>query len=415
MKVCIVIPNIETANRSNGIAAIGELARLIDSDHRVHDCWLYATWDNENTRSSLPQDFSTCRVTKELPDKDTVTIVPDTVNNSDLKKIRASGSVIVWWNLAVPGSFADFGLIFNPRIYGEPEYVYSSIISTECPSLFIQPKLRILEELIAEAHLEGESKPIMDHRKSLIQPRLKGRRLNVLCYQGKGRVGLLPFFSRNLFKDAEISIIDRHNPITKGLLYKLIRRADLLLSFDSLTNLCMEANMLGVPVYCPNGLPNIPYLGQPLIDLVREYPINLNGVAFSEEQFITIAQHGFSPSLTRSSYFRCRQNNAGLAREFVSDLSMLLKRRYNPVKQHTSHLQKLNLVETGMNQYWGYVSAHWKPLFAKQARITNRYFEGVRANIPQACYNAIATFLVLRPKRRIQRLAHKAMLFVISK
>ena len=127
---------------------------------------------------------------------------------------------------------------------------------------------------------------------------------------------ILSSLLRGLFKDCDVQFIDRYTPATKGRLYQLLLGVDLLLSFDPFSNINIEANMLGIPVFCPGGLPDL--------DLIREYPLNMSGIAFSEKEFLSILQNGFNSELSRSDYWLRRSRNEIVTSKFVNDISCLL-------------------------------------------------------------------------------------------
>ncbi len=349
------------------------MARLLKQHESVDDIWLFPTWFDGNTRSLVSSDYTDIRISRQLPKKSTFVITPDTPQESDLKLLRETKAQIIWWNLAVPGAFTNFGLGCIRREPLEIEYVYSSLISTEFPQLFIQPKLKLLENIFKTVSLPTISGKILEKdtkNLKLIKKNLKDKKLNIACYQGKGCAKILSPKLRKLFKNCDVQFIDRYSPATKGRLYQVLLGVDLLLSFDPFSNINIEANMLGVPVFCPGGLPSL--------DLVREYPLNMSGIAFSDNEFISILQNGFNSELSRSDYWFRRRENKQVALRLIKDMkeTQIIRKKNKKQKTHFSPI-----MNESINIYWHAKANTWMGYFKNEGRIEMKYFRGVKYNI----------------------------------
>ena len=130
-----------------------------------------------------------------------------------------------------------------PRHPGEEEIVYSPQISQIFPQLYIQPKFKLIEEIVKnDPNLLERNFLKYAKKDSLFR---SNKRHKIAFYQGKG--SLTRSYSKNLkliIKEADITLITRDYPSSKSALYSLIGTLDGLISLDPLSSLNYESTLL---------------------------------------------------------------------------------------------------------------------------------------------------------------------------
>lgn len=175
------------------------------------------------------------------PSRDDIIVYPETIYDNPLNAAR-----IVRYLLNRPGVLTG-GLIE----YRETDYLvaYSKSVDRSLPQLFI----------------------MNDDRKEILESRTDVKQNSVCLYFGKVNRRLLREkvnAIRSIIKKfKKIEVITRLNPTSRKELFDKIAGAQLLVSFDPLTNLSYESTLLGTPVlladtslYAWNGF-NIPLWG----------------------------------------------------------------------------------------------------------------------------------------------------------
>jgi hypothetical protein len=377
-RVCVVVPHINFANRSNGITVLLELALLLSKEESVGEIWIYPTWSDSKTRTKLPERYSHLDFQRRLPDEDTITIISETIQPKDITAIRKTGALIAWYNLGPPGAFEIFGLPYLKRKPWEIELSYSSFISLDFEVFFLQPQMETLEKLIQKREGDIPAKSLKEIKKT--------RKLKIAVYTGKGRWQSLPLKIAKELEGSQLVSFDRYFPTSKGLLYNTLLNCDALISMDSLSSLNAEANLLGCPVYCLNGLPDL--------QMALEYPLDLSGTAYTTNDFWYLYEYGFSPSLVRSDYIQAKSNNRMTAVKMLKYLSSQHKLIREQKKDYGDRPFE-DLLTSSVDAYWETKSKAWEGHFNQAEDLKPEFiFAQTRAlkNMPVFAYNKLKTY-----------------------
>jgi hypothetical protein len=164
----------------------------------------------------------------ELPSADL--LVPESAPPKLVRRLRQNHGRIIWWLLAPAGLLTAF----KPRIQpGDSLLAFSEfVLPDQADYLFIQPPAEP-----ALAHSAHKHRP---------QP---PRRAQIAFYTGKGRLRPLPAQLHRMLLKHQVVAITRTFPASKRSLVQLLEQSNGLISCDPLTNLSLEAAMLGTPTF----------------------------------------------------------------------------------------------------------------------------------------------------------------------
>lgn len=207
------IPNY--VKNSNGIKIIWEAAYLFSKYRKVSISSFY----NGGDQSPVPIKFKNLLKDKYKFNSNDIVVYPDSVHGNPLNANNVCRYLL------------SKEYILNGIGYGYKDtdflFAYSNAVSKVLPQYFL---------------LDADLKNIQ-----IYGNRVKKEKGTVSLYFGKCR-----FFKKSKLRQflknfKSVNIITRAHPNTKEELYKVIARSELLISFDPLTSLCMEANLLGTP------------------------------------------------------------------------------------------------------------------------------------------------------------------------
>jgi hypothetical protein len=159
-------------------------------------------------------------------------LVPESIKSAHVKRLRRYFARIIWWNLAPAGVLTPF----SPDIKSQDLLTFFSpfVMPDRENYHFIQPPL---------------PKPLRNLARQYSPQRSAGQ--TILLYTGKGRMKPLPRKLHKHLLPYSIELITRSHPETKTELIELLSDSQGLISFDSMTNLSLEAAIAGLPVYLP--------------------------------------------------------------------------------------------------------------------------------------------------------------------
>jgi len=162
-----------------------------------------------------------------LVDPDSIAIIPEITSNDTVSRLATKKHV--WYLLNRP-----ILLTGEPILYAPEDLIvaHSGLISKIYFNLFIFRE-------IPELNLADISAPTAP-KEDLI-----------LLYYGKSRTTAIPGYVKRLIKSkkARAIVINRMFPKSRDLLFDLLKRARLLVSYDPLTNLNYEATLCGTPCF----------------------------------------------------------------------------------------------------------------------------------------------------------------------
>lgn len=202
-------------NKSNGIVISWEAAYQFSQ--LGHDVKV-VTYGDSRFSTPLPAKYNGL-IGREFQG-DEIVIYPDSVLDNPLNASRVSRFL-----LAKPYILDGCKIQFGPNDF---VFSYSKAVIDKPPYLtIVNPELLNLKE---KYNVKKENQ--------------------VLLYFGKVRFGALNIHSlKPLIRSFEsCRIITRTQPAESSELYTELARSSLLISFDPLTNLCLEATLLGTPV-----------------------------------------------------------------------------------------------------------------------------------------------------------------------
>lgn len=222
-------------------------------------------------------------------------IVPDSAPPRLVKRLRHSCQQVVWWLLAPAGVLTTF----YPEIQkGDLVVAFSEfILPNQQDYLFVHPPAHSALARYANRH----------------RPQ-KPNSQQVAIYTGKGRLSPLPRDLHKRLLSYKIVLITRSYPATKAALVQLLDNSHGLISCDPLTNLSLEAAILGTPTYL---------LGNPFSDSAfTSFPANLSDfVTDSSQQFIQLmAKSGPVKKLGTRSLYDKSAKASQLVGEIISGL-----------------------------------------------------------------------------------------------
>ncbi len=162
-----------------------------------------------------------------LVDPESIAIIPETAPAATVASLTEKKRV--WYLLNKPMLLTGEPIMYAPE---DLVVVHSGLISKAYFNLFIVRE-------IPELNLEN------------LRPATTAKENLILLYYGKSRMVKIPSCIKRLIKSkgAEVVIINRHFPKSRDLLFDLLKKARLLVSYDPLTNLNYEATLCGTPCY----------------------------------------------------------------------------------------------------------------------------------------------------------------------
>ena len=245
----ILIPT-ELNARSNGHACLLTLAlKLQEAGHKVYLLPYKPYIFYRNYLPNLPSIYRCLSfIVNPLEVPDAVLLVPESAPKRLVQRLRPLVNSVLWWLLAPSGLLT----IDRPPIrLGDLLVAFSEFaFPGQKRYLFVHPKEH--PELLRNRNVYTPAPP---------------SRLQVAIYTGKGRLKPLSRSMHRHLLGYNVVLITRSFPASKGSLIRLLEKCNGLISFDPLTNLCLEAASLGLPVF----LRNNPF---PL-SAYQRFPVNL--------------------------------------------------------------------------------------------------------------------------------------------
>jgi len=235
-KPLVILTPTELNARSNGHACILTLALQLQAiGHTVHLLPFKPFTFFRDYFSKLPEKFQELSFISDPQELlGAVLLVPESAPKALIKKIRPYFQRVIWWLLAPAGVLTEF----RPNIRLGDFLVGFSEFALPCQPdyLFVQPELDVEDDPLFFDYL-------IKYRH---QP---AKKKQILLYTGKGRLKALPRSLHRYLLDYKVITITRSWPSKKSELTKLLIDSKGLISCDPMTNLNLEAAMLGLPVY----------------------------------------------------------------------------------------------------------------------------------------------------------------------
>jgi hypothetical protein len=221
-----------------------------------------------------------------LVDPESVAVIPETTSAEVVSSLASKRRV--WYLLNKPILLTHKPIIYRPE---DLVVTYSGLVSKIYFNLFI---LREIPEL----NLENISAPIAP-KEDLI-----------LFYYGKSRKSNIPGNVRKLIKSrgAKVIVINRIFPKSRDLLFDLLKRARLLVSYDPFTNLNYEATLCGTPCYILDNYMNLDY---------SDFNLPLHGIFESKQEIEPYYDNGVNRELVIHNYKAAISNNRPITEEFT--------------------------------------------------------------------------------------------------
>ena len=157
-------------------------------------------------------------------------LVPESTPPKLIRNIRRHSERFIWWLLAPAGLLSSF----RPDIRkGDYVAAFSEfVLPDQTDYLFVNPPIDPEIKKSARKHTP-------------IAPQI----LQIGFYTGKGRLHPLPPSLHRRLLRYQIVPITRTFPSTRNALIKLLEKSNGLISCDPLTNLSLEAALVGTPTY----------------------------------------------------------------------------------------------------------------------------------------------------------------------
>lgn len=221
-------------------------------------------------------------------------ILCDSLQPHDIKRARERATHICHYTLAPLGLFQREGSSRNflKVLHGERQAVYSPAVSSSLPFFYWQTDYKEIDPWI-ELSLKHKTHRVLPYSGSIVR---------TAVYVGKGYPSDISPRIRVNIKRAETTLITRLSPSTKNELYKLLFNSDLIICFDPLTSLALEANLLGVPVFISHDW------DEP--EFQSNFPVRLDGCSMNNpERLMNILDTGFCHADVVSSYYNAISQN----------------------------------------------------------------------------------------------------------
>lgn len=290
MKFLILAPHFNPA--SNGIMLIYRLGELLSKIG--HQAYFYPLnlVDFQIHKHLYPEDI----LAKFIENKsdipaDAIAIMPDTTPPEMLSDLPTKNRI--WYLMNKPWLLTGKPTAYNPE---DAVLSYSGLISKTHHNVFFNRKFTDFDP-------ESESHKLA----------IKNKKNLILVYYGKSRKIKI---SRNITKlvrnnKVHLVCIHRHFPSDREQLYKLLRSAKLLISFDPLTNLNYESTLCGTPCYIADN-----YMGINFDD----YNIPLTGIFEDAALLETFYKDGIQPNIQKEifdTYNSSTSNHVETAKSMV--------------------------------------------------------------------------------------------------
>ncbi|KZR61043.1 glycosyltransferase [Prochlorococcus sp. MIT 1306] len=235
-KPLVILTPTELNARSNGHACILTLAlHLQEMGHTVHLLPFKPLTFFRDYFSELPEKFQVLSFISDPQELlGAVLLVPESAPKALIKRLRPYFHKLIWWLLAPAGVLTEFrpNIRLGDFLVGFSEFA----LPGQTEYLFVQPEL------------DSENDPLFSSY--LIKYRHQpAKKKQILLYTGKGRLKALPRSLHRYLLGYKVILITRSWPSKKSELTKLLIDSKGLISCDPMTNLNLEAAILGLPVY----------------------------------------------------------------------------------------------------------------------------------------------------------------------
>lgn len=231
------------------------------------------------------------RTAGELP-IDAAAILPDTTPPDILADIPCKHRI--WYLMNKPWLLTGLPTSYRPV---DAVVSYSGLVSKTHFNVFFNRKF---------TDFDPDSQ---EHQTAILN-----KRDLILIYSGKSRAMKIDTSIAALIRStrAEVVCIHRHFPSDRNQLYRLLRSARLLISFDPLTNLNYEATLCGTPCYIPDNYMGLDY---------ADYNIPLHGIFENVDQITRYYQTGIPADQQKeifAIYQSSTRNHLDTARALVA-------------------------------------------------------------------------------------------------
>ncbi len=248
-----------------------------------------------------------------------IVILPDSTPPDILNEIPSLHRI--WYLANKPWILTGQPVGYRPQ---DAVIAYSKCVSKHYHNAFFNRKFTDFNPLSAEHQMECRNKQSI-----------------VLIYFGKSRSnilspGILRFIKR---RNARVIPINRHFPSSRDQLYKLLRSARLLISYDPFTNLNYEATLCGTPCYIADNYMGVNY---------GEYNIPLHGVFEDESLVDSVYLNGMSEEI-RNTVWGIYDASTQCHLKTTNDLVSYCADWFSLVKNAEGNPQLLSLLETHNN------------------------------------------------------------------
>lgn len=213
MKYVFHLPNY--VPYSNGIKSLWYAAYLFSKNREVY---VHPYNGGEIEKYEAPINYKKLINKNKVIERDDIVVYPDMVKGNPLNAKR-----VARYLMAKPYILNGEGVE-----KGESDFLFSF-------SYAVDRNLPQLNTLLPEL-------------KKLAKYKVDNKNKKVVIYYGKCRISLAKTAIKEIIKDFEcIKIVTRTIPSNKEILYKEIAEASLFISFDPLSSLAYEANLVGTP------------------------------------------------------------------------------------------------------------------------------------------------------------------------
>lgn len=148
----------------------------------------------------------------------------------------------------------------------------------------------------------------------------KKKKGKVVVYFGKCRLIKNPEFNTLLKKFDEVVIVTRLFPSDREKLFSEIAEAELLVSFDPLTNLCFEANLLGTPALLMDDV---------FRDCYESFNVKIEGFYYKEHisdiEQIILSSDGLRVN-SNENVSKCLQQSSQMTLDLISSMEKHFKK-----------------------------------------------------------------------------------------
>jgi hypothetical protein len=294
-KPLVLLVPTELNPRSHGHACILELAKqLLD---KGLDIFLLPYKPYTFFRHYFPRLQPKYRSLPFIPDirelSHPILLAPESTPPKLIRRLRGHSSRMIWWLLAPAGLLSSF----KPDIK-ESDYLVAFsdfVLPGQKDYLFVQPTADLDIEKSARTY-----KPMTPRRKQ------------IAFYTGKGRLRPLPRSLHRKILGYQVVAITRAFPATRRSLVHLLEKSNGLISCDPLTNLSLEAALIGTPtLLLKNPFPQSSF---------TNFPANLTGFVTDSAPIFEerLSNRGAVRELSSQPLYQKSSQAAALVRNLVS-------------------------------------------------------------------------------------------------